>query len=157
LVGSAFAFFEDTEESTDNTFEMGTWAVETDGGGNTASNTFSNLEAGDSGMKTWTVTNTGTVPAYVDMSINVKGSGTGNLADLLLVHIYVAGYAGNIYGSADSLLPISGAGGYYDLNLVLESSVSLVIALDWTVNGSYQHDDSDEVVFSMKFSIQPTP
>ena len=156
-MGSAFAYFVDTEVSTANSFEMGTWAVDADGGGNTVVHTFNNLTAGTGGTNYWTVTNTGTVPAYVDMSINVAGTGAGSPGDFLLAHIYVAGYVGDIYGSAASPLPISAAGRNYDLNLVLEGGENLVIALDWTVNDAYEPDAFDEVVFTMSFNIQPAP
>jgi hypothetical protein len=92
LLFTAFAYFGDTEASSVNRFQVGTWALEVNnGGGDTASHTFNNLIVGDDDTETWTVTNTGTIPAYVDLDIEVSASGIGNMGYFLLAYLYVSG------------------------------------------------------------------
>jgi predicted ribosomally synthesized peptide with SipW-like signal peptide len=157
LMGSALAYFDDTEASTDNSFEVGTWAIDADGGGNTAALTIEEPNPGASGAKTWAVTNTGTVPAYVDMSVSVSVSGNVTMVDYVLVHLYVAGYAGSIYGSDGSFLPISGAAGAYDTNLALGPGASLGVALDWNVSDAYVPEAGDKLIITINLDIKPTP
>jgi len=147
LLYASFAYFDDTEASTINIFQAGTWSV-----GGSGSHTFSNLIAGNSGTETWTATNTGTVSAYVDLNISVTEGGTGDLGDFLSVHLYVSGGA-NIYGPG----AISGIGGGYNLNLPLEPDESIVIILDWSVEDGYFPDENDEIVLTISFNIQPVP
>jgi hypothetical protein len=151
LLYTAFAYFEDTEASAGNSFRVGTWAVGVGGGGNTAAYTFQDLEALGSGTQTWTVQNTGSVSAFVDMNINVTESGTGNLGGFLTAHLYVSGGA-DIYSGA-----ISGMGGGYDLNLPLGAGESRDIVLDWNVEGGYAPDINDQVGLTISFDIQPAP
>jgi predicted ribosomally synthesized peptide with SipW-like signal peptide len=154
LLFTAFSYFNDTEASTNNTFTVGTWAVDVGGGsGDSASCTFQNLTAGQSGTETWSVTNTGTVPAYVDLNIGILESGTGHLGDYLMVHLYVSG-GGDIYGDA----PIKNSAGVYDSNLPLAAGESKTVILDWYASAGYTIPDAnDKVVFAISFSIQPAP
>jgi hypothetical protein len=103
------------------------------------------------------VTNTGSVPAYVDMAVSVTASGNVTMADYVLVRLYVAGYAGSIYGSADSFLPVNGAAGVYDTNLLLAHGSIINIALDWTVSGAYIPEAGDKVIITINFNIKPAP
>ena len=151
------AWFNDTETSSDNSFQMGTWAIDAGDGGDDATITFYSLTPGDSGIATWPVTNTGTIPGFLDITIGVSESGAGSLGEFLLIHIYTVGYVGSIYGSSVSPEPVIDAGGGYDLNLMLEPGDSLDIALDWMVNGAYIPDAADEVIFIINFDIQPVP
>jgi predicted ribosomally synthesized peptide with SipW-like signal peptide len=163
LVYTAFAYFDDTEESADNSFTVGVWALEVEDGdglaavegrsGSAETYTFKGLEVGASGTRSWAVTNTGTVPAYVDMRIGVTGDGTGHLGNYIGAHIYVSGSAGSIYNG-----PLSSAGGSYDLNLLLAGGQGKVIVLDWYVSDGYTTPDKNDVVnLTVRFSIQPTP
>ena len=78
LVGAgAFAYFSDTETSTDNTFTAGTLnlKVNTNDGSNTVVFTESNKAPGDSGSGTWTLVNNGSLAGYVDLeSISVANA-----------------------------------------------------------------------------------
>jgi predicted ribosomally synthesized peptide with SipW-like signal peptide len=163
LVYSAFAYFDDTEESTDNSFTVGVWSLEEGdcdepaeaGAGVNAAGayTFKGLDVGASGTRSWAVTNTGTVPVHVYMTVGVTGKGNGHLGDHLGAHFYVSGSADSIYSG-----PLSGAGGSYDLNLRLEAGQGKVIVLGWYVDADYEAFDADDVVnLTVRFSIKPTP
>jgi predicted ribosomally synthesized peptide with SipW-like signal peptide len=152
LLYTSFAYFEDTEDSIENTFQAGTWMVDVDGGGSSASHVFQGLGEGDSGTKTWSVTNTGSVSAYVDLNISVAESGTGDLGDFLTAYLYVSG-GDDIYGPD----AVNGMAGSYDLDLPLESGESVDITLDWYVSDGYYPDENDQVVLTINFDIQPAP
>jgi predicted ribosomally synthesized peptide with SipW-like signal peptide len=152
LLLTAFAYFNDTEASTGNTFTVGTWAVDVDGEGNSAGHTFQQLYVSDNGTETWSVKNTGTVPAYVDLNISVAESGTGHLKNYLMVHLYPAGGT-DIYGGA----LINGISGSYDLNLPLSAGESKAIYLDWYISDGYNHDDNDQVTITINFDIRLAP
>jgi len=154
LVFTAFAYFDDIEASIENTFEVGTWEVDVDsGGGHAASHIFKGLSAGQTGTLNWTVSNTGSVSAYVDVSISLSEVGTGDLGDFLTAYLYVSG-GSDIYPGG----PISGAAGSYDTNLPLDAGQSRIIVLDWEVGGSYTGlDANDQVTITISFSIQPAP
>ena len=156
-MGSVLAYFEDTEASADNNFEVGTWAVSANGGGSTAAFILQEPAAGAQGTHSWAVTNTGSVPAYVDMSVSVAVTGNVTMADYVLIHLYVAGYVGSIYGSGDSFLPINGAAGAHDTNLLLAPGNIINIALDWKVSEAYVPNTGDKVVLNMNFNIKPAP
>jgi len=149
LLFTAFAYFDDIEASIENSFEVGTWAVE--GGGN---HSYSNLTAGASGKDTWTATNTGSVSAYVDLNISVIEIGAGNLADFLIGYLYVSG-GDDIYSG-----PVSGIRtGRHDLDLPLEPGESVDIILDWYVSDDYfpMPDGHDEARVIISFGIHPAP
>jgi predicted ribosomally synthesized peptide with SipW-like signal peptide len=154
LLYTAFAYFEDTEASTDNTFQAGTWAVDVGGGGNNVSYTFQGLDPGASGRQSWTVTNTGSVDAFVDLDISIIEA--GGLGGPLMAHLYISGGT-DIYGAADSPQPLNGAGGSYDLNLPLAAGESRDFILDWNVINDYVPGDVDEVELTLHFNIQPAP
>lgn len=160
LVYTAFAYFDDTEASTDNSFTVGVWALEVEDGDELEvegsgkflqAYTFQGLNIGDSGTKSWAVTNTGTVTAYVDMSIGVSASGTGHLENYLGAQFSISP-TGNIYSG-----PLRGAGNSYDLNLPLAGGESKAIVLQWLVSSGYIPDENDEVRLTVNFSIQPAP
>lgn len=146
LLYTASAYFDDTEASTDNTFQAGTWAVE--GGGN---HTLHDLAVGDSGTETWPFKNTGTVSAYVDMDVSVVGSGIGNPSDYLTARLYVSG-GDDIYAGA-----INGMGGSYDLDPPLGPGESRDIILEWSVGDGYEPGVNDEVRVIISFDIHPAP
>jgi len=152
LLFTVFAYFDDTEVSTGNSFQAGTWSVDVSGGGNSAWHTFQNLVDGQSGMETWVVTNNGTIPAYVDLNISVSESVTGDLGDYLMTYLYVAG--GPVIHST---APINDIAGNYNLNLPLLAGESKVIALEWNVSAGYIFDEDDSVVFTIYFDIKPAP
>lgn len=150
LLGSTFAYFDDAEVSTGNSFEVGTWALD----GGTGTLTVANPDAGDNGTETWTVTNVGSVPGYVDLNISLAV--TGNLSSYLLVHLFVQDN-GDIYGSAASPAAISGIAGSYNLNLPLEPGGSSDITLNWSVSDEYTPDVYDSVELTIVFDIKPVP
>jgi predicted ribosomally synthesized peptide with SipW-like signal peptide len=153
LLFTSFSYFSDTEASTNNNFRVGTWAVDVEGSGNSASYVFQSLASGDNGTKTFNVTNTGTVSAYVDMSVGILENGTGHLGQYLMAHLYVSGGA-DIYGDA----PIENSTGIYNVNLLLAAGESKSVFLDWQVSDGYSpFDINDKVVFTISFTIQPTP
>jgi predicted ribosomally synthesized peptide with SipW-like signal peptide len=152
LLLTAFAYFDDTETSTGNTFQAGTWAVSVNGTGNSASHTFQSLNAGDSGSESWTVTNTGSISAYVDVNVSVADSGTGHLGNFLIAHLYISG-GPEIHVNA----PVNNIAGSYNLNLPLDAGQSKNIILDWSVAAGYIHDDNDQVVVAISFDIRPSP
>jgi hypothetical protein len=149
---TVFAYFNDTEVSTGNTFTVGTWAVDVDGSGNSAGHIFQGLDVSDNGTESWSVKNTGTVPAYVDLNISVAESGTGHLENYLMVHLYAAGGA-DIYGEA----LINGISGSYDANLPLNPGESSSINLDWYVKAGYTPKDNDQVTVTINFDIRLAP
>jgi len=152
LLFTAFAYFDDIEASIENSFEVGTWDVDVDGGGDSASHIFQGLSAGQSGALSWMLTNTGSVSAYVDLTIGVTDVGSGDLGDFLQAHIYVSG-GGDIYTG-----PLSGATGPHDFNLPLDDGQSRTVVLDWLVNDGYTGiDPNDKVTFTISFSIHPAP
>ena len=73
--------------------------------------TISADNGGASGTKTWTVTNIGTVPAYVDLNISADMSQVGNLNKSLMARLFIVG-GGTIYGPA-AMIDMAGD---YDLN-----------------------------------------
>ncbi len=148
LLYTSFAYFEDTEASTGNSFEAGTWSIKGD-----SNHTFSNLKSYDYGTETWTATNTGTVSAYVDLDIVVTESGTGDLGYYLMGHLYDSGGA-TICGPDT---PVNSMGGSYDFNLPLEPEESTDIILDWNVDTGYFPDVNDEVRIKISFDIHPAP
>ena len=154
LMGGTFGYFDDFEENTDNGFAVGTWAVEeAESGGDTATLTLQGLSANDSGTKTWTVKNTGTVSGYVDISISVAEDGTGDLGNYLIAHLTDSD-GDDIYGPD----VISGMAGNYDLDLPLEAGESKIITLDWNVDGDYvPYDSNDKVALTISFDIKPAP
>jgi predicted ribosomally synthesized peptide with SipW-like signal peptide len=152
LLFTAFSYFNDTEASAGNAFRVGTWAVDVEGGGDSASCIFQSLVSGDNGTETFTVTNTGTVSAYVDVVTSISESGTGNLHDYLMAHLFVLG-GDDIYVTA----PIRNIGGSYDSNILLSAGESRDITLDWYVKDGYFQDLNDRVEFTISFIIQPTP
>jgi predicted ribosomally synthesized peptide with SipW-like signal peptide len=157
LLFTAFAYFDDTEESAGNSFQAGTWAVDVNnGGGNAAAHTFQGLAALDSGAETWSVKNTGTVSVYVDINITVSEDGTGNLGDHMTAHLFVVG-GDSIYGSEAFPLAINDAGGGYPLNLPLGAGKSKNIALEWNVDAFYTPVEGDKVEVGLTFDIQPAP
>jgi len=79
------------------------------------------------------------------------------MVDYVLVRLYVDGYVGSIYGSEGSFLPISGAAGVYDTNLLLAPGTGLDVALDWKVSGAYVPEAGDKVIITINFNIKPAP
>jgi hypothetical protein len=152
LVFTAFAYFDDTEVSIGNTFQAGIWAVDVNGGGSSAAQTFQGLASGDSGTKAWTVTDTGTIPAYVDLNVSVSESGTGHLENYLMARLSIAG--GSVIHDYVLINDIAGS---YNLNLPLDAGKSKDITLDWNVNSGYTPDANDKVVVTINFDIKPTP
>lgn len=156
LSGGVFAYFDDTEISADNSLHVGTWAVEVNGQGNTAVFIFKDVYPGNSGSRTWVVTNTGSLSAYVDLNAVVTAAGPGALQDFLDVHVYILD-GPDIYGAAGAFAPVRGASANYDLNLPLASGESRFVVLDWAVGDAYVHDPDDEITLAVTFSIKLEP
>jgi len=175
----SLAYFEDSEVSSDNSLQLGVWDLESDSG----TLSLADLWAGSSGTRTWTVTNTGTVPAYLDL-VNIDYTqyigetnqdelddeptslDTEQLENYLMVHLFVD-YSGdgwtdvfdeNIYGTAATPLVISGIASSYNLNLLLDPNISSYITINWNIPDTT--DDriyGDELALSIEFDLQPTP
>lgn len=155
----SLAYFVDTETSAGNTFTAGTWG--TDVGAGELSVT--NPAPGASGNETWTVATSGTVPEYLDLeNIEYAETGTGQLGDYLLVHLFVDNDGNGIFDVGDATIygpdaPINGIDISYDLNLVVEGGDSTFITLNWNVSDAYVPgaDDSVTCIINFEFELQP--
>ena len=152
LLMAVFSYFDDSQASISNGFTAGVWALNVDGGGDTASREYTGLSANQTGEDTWIVTNTGTIPAYVDFVISVSASGTGELEDYLVTHLYFCGGPDVCSGVA-----IKNIDGNYDQNLPLEAGQSQDLVLDWKVDSGYFPDPNDIVTVTIVFDIKPGP
>jgi hypothetical protein len=147
-----FSYFSDSEESITNGFTAGVWAVSVDSGGDTAAREYTGLSADQTDSDTWTVTNTGTIPAYVDMAISVSADGTGELEDHMFASLHFSGGPDVCTDTA-----IKDIGGDYDQNLVLAAGQSQDLVLDWYVDSAYFPDEHDIVTVTITFDIKPAP
>jgi spore coat-associated protein N len=179
--GGVYAYYNDTETSTGNTFTAGTLDLNLDGGNtNVVKFTVDDTKPGDSGNGTWTVTNTGSIDGYLDLeSVGVtEGTGTTTepeladepthndtiqLGNFLLAHIFVdtnnngswdAGEA-DIFGTYASPAAINTIAGSYDLSLSLAQGSTNYITLAWSIPTSTDNRiQGDNVTMNATFELQ---
>jgi hypothetical protein len=154
LLLTVFSYFSDSEASIDNGFTAGVWAVKVSGtsAGDTASHIYTGLSANQTGSDTWTVTNTGTIPAYVDFVIDVSAEGTGELENHLFTSLYFSGGP-----TVSSNIAIKNIARSYNQNLLLKAGESKDLVLAWHTGGTYYPDENDIVTVSIMFDIKPAP
>ena len=147
--GGIYAYFNDTETSTGNTFTAGTLDLNLDGGNtNVVKFTVDDVKPGDSSGGTWTVANVGNIPGYLDLeSIGVSeaigattepeladevppGTDTTQLGNYLMVHMFIdannngswdAGET-DIFGTNAAPAAINTIAGNYALDLSLAAN-----------------------------------
>jgi predicted ribosomally synthesized peptide with SipW-like signal peptide len=144
-VGGSLAYFSDDEAATDNTLKLGVWDLDIDSG----TLVIQNVSANQTGAQNWTVTSIGTIPAYLDLDIDVTE--VGGLVNQVAAKLSVDGFP--IYGWA----AISGLEPGFDLNLPLGVGASADIKLDWAVDAAYTNNPGDSVTVVIDFDFQPTP
>jgi predicted ribosomally synthesized peptide with SipW-like signal peptide len=149
LVGGVFAYFQDVEESTDNSFEVGTWKSATDDGEESALATISDVYADESATINWKLKNYGTIPANIDLDISVSEYGSGCLADNMTIDLTLGGMV-----ICDDV-PVSDLEGNYDTNLPLIAGASEDLTLCWNVGDDYEHDPDDSVTVNIEFDAKP--
>lgn len=148
---TVFSYFDDSEESISNGFTAGVWAIQVkESGGDTASRVYTGLSANQTGEDIWTVTNTGTISAYVDMVISVSANGTGELEKYMITSLY---FSGGPDVCCD--LAVKDIFGDYDQNLLLNAGKSQDLVLDWYVDSNYYPDKNDIVTVTITFDIKP--
>jgi hypothetical protein len=154
LLLTVFSYFSDTEASIENGFTAGVWAVSVSGSssGDTASRVYTGLSANQTGTDSWTVTNTGTIPAYVDFVIAVSAGGTGELEDHMFTSLY---FSGGSTVCANKL--VKNIARSYNQNLLLKPGESNDLVLDWHTDGIYYPDENDIVTVAITFDIKPAP
>ena len=181
--GGIYAYFNDTETSTGNTFTAGTLDLNLDGGNtNVVKFTVDDVKPGDSSGGTWTVANVGNIPGYLDLeSIGVSeaigtttepeladevppGTDTAQLGNYLMVHIFIdANNNGSwdmgetdIFGTDAAPAAISGIAGSYALDLSLTASGGTnYITLLWSVGTTVDNRiQGDSVTLDITFELQ---
>jgi hypothetical protein len=165
------AYFDDTEASPNNSFEVGIWILEVDGGGETGMYLINEPDPGTIGTQGCTLTNVGNVYAYVNLEdIGLSVSGTGELNNHVTVHLFVDDNGNglwdvgetSIYGTdadMESINAIIDVTDSYNLDLRLEPGESNSIVLAWKVDGAYEPGEfgGDEVELDILFDISPLP
>jgi predicted ribosomally synthesized peptide with SipW-like signal peptide len=179
--GGVFAYFNDVETSTGNTFTAGTLDLNLDGGNtNVVKFTVSNVKPGDSGGGTWTVANVGSIAGYLDLeSISVSEAigtttdpelasepthvDTTQLGNYLMVHMFIdANNNGSwdtgethILGTDAAPVAINTIASSYALDLGLAASGTNYITLRWSVaTGTDNRIQGDSVTLNMTFELQ---
>ena len=180
--GGVFAYFSDTETSTENVFTAGTLDLNLDGGNtNVVKFTVSNVKPGDSDGGTWTVANVGTIAGYLDLeSISVSeaigtttdpeeadeptSADTTQLGNYLMVHLFVdtnnngswdVGET-DIFGTSAVPAAINTIAGNYELNLSLVATTGTnYITLTWSVATSTDNRiQGDSVTLNITFELK---
>jgi spore coat-associated protein N len=178
--GGTWAYFSDPETSTGNTFASGTLDLNLDGGdSNVVKFTVSNAKPGDSDNATWTVTNVGSLPGYLDLEdisigesagtstdaelADEGGPDTPQLGNYLKVHLFVdADDNGvwdtgetDIYGNNTTYQPINGLASNYDTNILLNNSDTNYITMIWSIDGPTTDNkiQGDSVSCNMTFKL----
>ncbi|MGB9903868.1 MAG: TasA family protein [Desulfotomaculales bacterium] len=172
LVGGAtFAYFNDTETSTGNSFAAGTLDLKLDGGDdNVVKFTASNLAPGQSGKGTWTIRNAGNINGFVDLTgitvVNTGATpgtsefadGSGDLGANMNVRLFIDANGNGDYDTGDTEIyngPLNSIASDYNLNLPLNSGETKYIGLAWNIPGTVGNSiQGDSVSFSMTFSLE---
>jgi len=138
-----WAFFSDTETSTGNTFTAGTLDLAVGGENPNASPDFTlgSLAPGNSGTVTYTLTNVGNLPGFLDISgisaVNTEGtnpeSETGTLGELgeLSANIWVVVTLGDNIQYTGLLSGIAAA---YNANVPLAAPGATTLTIAWVVD-----------------------
>lgn len=164
LVGAGtFAYFNDTESSTGNSFTAGTLdlAVGGENPNSTPDFTLADLKPGDSGSITYTLNNVGSIDGYLDIAgvevvndggvaTEPEGNTTGDLGANITITASFAGstspfYTGSLDGFANAL---------YNLNEPLAAGGSTTLTIDWNLPGSVGNEiQGDSVTVGMTFQL----
>jgi predicted ribosomally synthesized peptide with SipW-like signal peptide len=157
-----YAYFNDTETSSNNTFSAGTLDLKVDGKDNTLGAYFSvsDVKPGDSGSKGIVLSNSGTLAgkAYINFTNVVDSPGTnpepeptpdnGELSQNLYIKVLVdstvkaEGYLSGINSTSYLLGTIAGGG-------------SLTVTIEWSIpSGVGNEIMGDSVTFDIEFSLE---
>lgn len=179
--GGTWAYFSDTEASTENTFTAGTLDLQltdaSEDGTDSETQTwvFSGMKPGDTGGATLTVQNAGSIAGYIDLSsISVtdaegtnpesETSGGNSLSDLLTVHMFfdvdgdgtfdlVDGDI-DLYGSSLVYAQLSGMAASYDADYSLAASSTSYITLNYEWASSANDNDAQGDVTTFTFTVE---
>lgn len=179
--GGIYAYFNDTETSTGNTFTAGTLDLNLDGGNtNVVKFNVSDASPGSIGGGTWTVTNAGTIDGYLDLETvgitegigtttdpelvdEPTGLDTAQLGTFLMVHMFIdanndgdwdAGET-DILGTNAAPVAINTIAGSYNLDLPLTAISTNYIALRWSVPVTADNRiQGDSIILGMTFELQ---
>lgn len=183
MVGTTtWAYFSDTETSTENTFTAGTLDLEltdaSEDGTDSETQTwvFANMEPTDTGGATLTVNSkAGSIDGYVDLStISVtdaegtnpesETSGGNGLSDLLTVHMFfdvdgdgvyeVGDGDTDIYGTSASYAVFSGMAAIYDMDYALSGGSTTYITLNYEWVSSANDNDAQGDVTTFTFTVE---
>ena len=179
--GGIYAYFNDTETSTGNTFTAGTLDLNLDGGNtNVVKFNVSDASPGSNGGGTWTVTNAGTIDGYLDLETvgitegigtttdpelvdEPTGLDTAQLGTFLMVHMFIdANNNGNwdagetdILGTNAAPVAINTIAGSYNLDLPLTAVSTNYITLRWSVPVTADNRiQGDSIILGMTFELQ---
>lgn len=169
------ALFSDTETSSGNAISTGTLNLTLDGSDATV--TFlseTSIEPGETGSATLTLTNTGSLPGYVDVVVTSStnyenglqgnegsrddtgddpGEGNGELQNHLLVAAEFQNGPALWSGSEQATTALS-EGAVYDLDYELDGGTSDTFELSWELPADTGREaQSDGVEFALTFSL----
>ncbi len=179
--GGTWAYFSDTETSTENTFTAGTLNLEltddVDDGTDSETQTwvFADMKPGDSGGDMLTVQNTGSIAGYIDLSsISVtdaegtnpesETAGGNGLSDLLTVHMFwdvdgngaydVGDGDSDIYGTSGTYAQFSGMAASYDEDYSLAGSGTIYLSLNYQWTSSANDNDAQGDITTWTFTVE---
>jgi len=149
-----FAYFSDTETSTENTFTAGTLdlTLSNDGttytDGVTATWTASNMKPGDTGVDTLYIKNAGSISGYIDLSgigvtdaegANPESETTGVMSDDLKIQLWID-------TDGDEVVDVDGAGNLLEESVYPAAAIGAPDPGMATIDGIASSYDLDEPI-----------
>ena len=180
--GGTWAYFSDTETSSNNTFTAGTLdltltdASEDGTDAETATWVFSGMKPTDSGTATLTINNAGNIAGFLDLSsvalveteetnpeseTNIEGD--GDLGGLLKVWMFWdkdgdgtfdEGDDANIYGTSEEYATFSGIAAAYDADRAIAAAAADGITMKYSWPTSANDNDAQGDAISFSFLVE---